>query len=155
VQWTTLLGTLVGAAIAMGTALLVQARRDRHELAAEWRRTRRELYMTFLDSLAQARSELLALSKKTGMTADDLDETARQVFARCYGPRHHLELVAPDEVAEHAVEYFRSVRTLRDLVAAGRTVTDPDWEPVAAQVKRILDTAQEAMRQDLQRAHGT
>ena len=150
-QWTTLLVTLLGAAIAMGTALLVQARRDRHDLAAEWRKTRREMYMTFLAVLAQARNELLALAKKSGMTEANRDEMARQVFARCYEPRHHLELIAPREVSEPALAYFRSVRSLRNLVAAGKGITDPEWKPHATQVKRALDTAQEAMREDLQR----
>jgi len=55
-EWTTLLATLLGAAIAMGTSLLVESRRDRRDLAAEWRRTQRDLYADFLTSLAQARS---------------------------------------------------------------------------------------------------
>jgi hypothetical protein len=151
VQWTTLLATLVGAAIAMGTALAVQARKDRHDLAAEWRHTRREMYMTFLSGLAKARSELLALSKKSDLAEAEHDETARQVFAPCYEHRHHLEVVAPSEVAEAALAYFRTVRGLRDVVAAGNGVTAPEWEANASQLKRTLATVQNVMRDDLQR----
>jgi hypothetical protein len=151
VQWTTLLATLVGAAIAMGTSLVVQARKDRHDLAAEWRQIRREIYMTFLSALAKARSELLALSKKSDMTDVDRDETARQVFAPCYEQRHHLEVVAPSAVAKAALAYFRTVRGLRNVVAAGKGVTDPEWEANAGHMKRALQTVQESMRHDLQR----
>lgn len=150
-QWTTFLATLLGAAIAMGTSLLVQARKDRQDLAAEWRKTRREMYMTFLAVLAQSRSELLALSKKSGMTEDERDELARQVFARSYEARHHLELVAPSEVAGSALAYFRTVRGLRNLVAAGKGVTAPEWGPAAKDAKRALDAVQDTMREDLQR----
>jgi hypothetical protein len=150
-QWTTLLATLVGAAIAMGTALVVQARKDRHDLAAEWRQIRREMYMTFLSVLAKARSELLALSKKSDMTEVEHDETARQVFAPCYEQRHHLEVVAPPDVANAALAYFRTVRGLRNVVAAGGGVTDPEWEANARQIKSTLEAVQEAMRADLQR----
>jgi hypothetical protein len=151
VQWTTLLATLVGAAIAMGTSLVVQARKDRNDLAAEWRRTRREMYLTFLSGLARARNELLALSKKSDMTEAEHDETARQLFAPCYEQRHHLEVVAPPEVAEATLAYFRAVRGLRNIVAAGKGVTDPVWKANSTQVKRTLETVQEAMRDDLQR----
>ncbi|MFE6165501.1 hypothetical protein ACFQ7F_42105 [Streptomyces sp. NPDC056486] len=40
-NWTTLVGTLVGAVIAMGSALLVERRRDRREHALEEQRYRR------------------------------------------------------------------------------------------------------------------
>jgi hypothetical protein len=151
VQWTTLLATLVGAAIAMGTSLVVQARKDRNQLAAEWRQTRREMYLIFLSELTKARSELLALSKRSDMTEAEHDETARQVFARCYEQRHHLEVVAPPEVAEAALAYFRTVRGMRNAVAAGKGVTGPGWEANSRQVKRTLETVQEAMRGDLRR----
>jgi hypothetical protein len=151
VQWTTLLATLVGAAIAMGTSLGVQARKDRHDLPAEWRRTRREMYMSFLTGLAKARSELLALSKKSDLTEAEHDETARQAFAPCYEQRHHLELVAPPDVAEAALAYFRTVRGLRNVVAAGNGVAAPEWEANARPLKHTLATVQEAMRDDLQR----
>lgn len=150
-QWTTILATLAGAAIAMGTSLVVQARKDRHDLAAEWRQIRREMYMTFLSVLAKARSELLALSKKTDLTEVEHDETARQVFAPCYEQRHHLEVVAPPDVAKAALDYFRTVRGLRNVVAARKGVIDPEWEANARQIKTTLETAQKAMRDDLQR----
>jgi hypothetical protein len=151
VQWTTLLATLVGAAVAMGTALAVQTRKDRHDLAAEWRQIQRETYMTFLSGLARARSELLALSKKSGMTETEHDEAARQVFAPCYEQRHHLEVVAPPDVADAALTYFRTVRGLRDVVAAGKGITDPKWEANARNAKRALETLQEVIRGDLRR----
>lgn len=71
---TTLLGTLLGAAIAMSTSLAVQVRKDRSDVAADWRRTRRDMYLAFITSLAQARNALLALSKQSGNTDAELDE---------------------------------------------------------------------------------
>lgn len=150
-QWTTLLATLVGAAIAMGTSLVVQARKDRHDLAAEWRQIQREMYMAFLSVLAKARNELLALSKKTDLTEGELDETARQVFAPCYEQRHHLEVVAPPNVTTAALAYFRVVRGLRNVVAGGKSVADPEWKANAAEIKQTLQSVQEAMRDDLRR----
>ncbi|WP_414938045.1 hypothetical protein [Amycolatopsis sp. cmx-11-51] len=109
------------------------------------------MYMTFRSLLAKARSELLALSKKGDLTGAELDETARQVFAPCYEQRHHLELVAPPEVTTAALTYFRTVRGLRNVVAGGKGVTDPEWEANAGEMKRTRESVQEAMREDLRR----
>lgn len=84
------------------------------------------------------------------MTETERDEIARQVFAPRYEPRHHLELVAPRDVVEPALVYFRSVRSVRNLVAAGKGVTDPEWEPGGREGKRTLGIAQKAMREGLQ-----
>ncbi|RJQ74472.1 hypothetical protein D5S17_22880 [Pseudonocardiaceae bacterium YIM PH 21723] len=150
-QWTTFLATFVGAAIAGCAALLAQSRKGRHELLAEGRQTRREVYMRLQSSLAKARSELLALSKLADLAGRDRDELARQLFAPCYEPRHHLELIAPPEVTDPALIHFRSVRTMRDLVCAGKGVTDPEWLPNKQQIKATLDAMRLAMRQDLER----
>ncbi|MEU1086219.1 hypothetical protein ABZ401_05185 [Streptomyces sp. NPDC005892] len=57
-EWMTLVATLLGAVIAMGSTLLVEARKDRREAAGEWRRSRRELYGAYLGTLSQVRGEL-------------------------------------------------------------------------------------------------
>ncbi|MEV4976683.1 hypothetical protein [Streptomyces scopuliridis] len=43
-EWTTLLATVLGAAIAMGATLLVEVRKERREAMGERRRSNRELY---------------------------------------------------------------------------------------------------------------
>lgn len=146
-----MVATLVGAAIATATALLTEIRKDRRDAEAGWLRARRDLYAAFLTALSQVRSGLLALSRTNeGMTAEDLDEKARQVFEPCYELRHQLELFARQGVVEPSVIYFRSVRKLRNLVAAGGDPDDAgDWDSCMDEVKRTLRAAREAMRKDL------
>ncbi|MGH3696797.1 MAG: hypothetical protein ACRDRX_22910 [Pseudonocardiaceae bacterium] len=148
-EWTTLLGALLGAAIAMGTSLMVEMRKHRHDVAAEWRRTRRELYAAFLTSLAQARAELLDLAANTGLSEAERSQTAWRVFARCYEVRHQLELFAPPEVVDPALAYFRTVRGLRDAVRGGLRREDPEREHYTDRVKVALETTREAMRADM------
>jgi len=148
-EWTALLATLFGAAIATGSSVLVETRKNRHDLAVDWSKTKREVYVAFITALTQVRSELLALSKRSGMTEAERDEVARQVFARCYELRYQLELCAPGEVVQRALTYFRTVRSLRNLVAAGKGVSDAEWESNTRQAKRMLDALHEAMRADL------
>ncbi|MGH3887760.1 MAG: hypothetical protein ACRDSZ_14545 [Pseudonocardiaceae bacterium] len=148
-EWTTLLGALLGAAIAMGTSLTVEMRKHRHDMAAEWRRTRRELYAAFLTALAQARAELLDLAANAELSEAERAQVAWRLFARCYEVRHQLELFAPYEVVEPALAYFRTVRDLRDAVRGGLRPADPERERYTERVKIALENAREAMRADM------
>jgi hypothetical protein len=150
VGWTTLIATLIGAAIATVTALLTENRKGRHDAAAEWRRTRHQMYAALLTSLSQARNGLLALlNNHADMTAEERNEAARRLFAPCYEHRHQFELVASHSVHGPALRYFREVRKLRDLVAAGH---GPQGELAEenAKIKRTLDHVIKLMRADLQ-----
>jgi len=160
-QWTTLLATLLGAGVAMGTSLLVEARKDHREMlleshkytrdvTSEWRRTRRDLYAGFLAVLTQARSELRHLSENTEMSEAERTRTARRSFARCYELRYQLELFAPAEVVNPALAYFRSVRSFRNAVGKGLRHTDREFERHTEQMKDTLADARDAMRKDLE-----
>lgn len=54
-------------------------------------------------------------------------------------------------MTDAALIYFRILRHLRDLVAAGRREGEAEWEQVVKLVKSTLDTTQDVMRTDLQR----
>jgi Sec-independent protein translocase protein TatA len=160
-QWTTLLATLLGAVVAMGTSLLVEARKDHRELllesrkhkrdvTSEWRKTRRDLYAGFLAVLTQARSELRHLSENPEMPEAERTQMVRRAFARCYELRYQLELFAPAEVVNPALAYFRCVRSFRNAVGRGMRHTDQEFERHAEQMKDTLADARNAMRKDLE-----
>jgi hypothetical protein len=118
-EWTTLVAALVGAAIATATTLLTENRRDRREAATEWWRTRLDMYAPYLSGLAQACGGLGELSRsKRVMTDDEREDETRRLFAPCHELRHRFELVAPPDVLEPGLEYFRRARDLRNLVGA-------------------------------------
>jgi hypothetical protein len=148
-QWTTLAATLLGAAIATGSALLVEVRRGRRETAAEWRTTKRELYAAFLATLTQVRSELWMITRDTSLSVPERTKTARQAFARCYELRYQLEVFAPREVVEPALAYFRSVRRLRDAVANGLLHQQPACADHDEQVMTALSHVRNSMRLDM------
>lgn len=149
-DWITLVATLTGAGIATATSLLTEMRKDRRNLAAEWRRTRRDLYVAFLGALVHSRSDLLTLSStEAAMAAGDLPLQARRIFAPCYEVRHQLELLAPDAVVTPALAYFRCVRRLRDLVGEGGRAGEERWDVLMGQIKETLRQVYATMRADL------
>lgn len=149
-DWTTLVATLLGAAIATITTLLAESHRDRRHMSIEWLRTRRDLYAAFLAALAKARDRLAALSKdRRKMKPWELEEAARQAFAPCYELRHQFELIVGDDALEPAIDYFRRVRDLRTVVAKGLGPGSEEWDRCMELVKEALKKANQEMRADL------
>jgi hypothetical protein len=155
-DWTTLVATLVGAAIAMGTSLGVEIRKDRHNTESEWRRTRREIYAAYLTVLTQARWELSGVAGNDELSDAVRRATSNEIFARCYQIRHQLELYAPSSVVEPALAYFRTLRAFRNAIREGLRDGAPDYynheSEYAAHVKRVKEDfgrCRDAMRNDI------
>ncbi|MFD6529469.1 hypothetical protein [Streptomyces sp. NPDC060184] len=148
-EWMTLVATLLGAVIAMGSTLLIENRKDRREAAGEWRRGRRELYGAYLGTLSQVRGELQLLILDRTPADADRQVRARQSFAKCYELRYQLEVFAPRAVVEPALRYFRSVRRLRDEAGAGVVDGDDRCERAFVDVMDALAEVRDAMRLDM------
>lgn len=155
VDWTTLVATLLGAAIAMSTSLVVEIRKARHDNESEWRRTRREIYAEYLTALTQARWELSGVAANSRLSDADRRAKANEIFARCYQIRHQLELYAPSTVVTPAVTYFRSLRAFRNAIRDGLRdgVPSPDAQSAygrhVSEVKAEFERCRDAMRADI------
>jgi hypothetical protein len=155
VDWTTLVATLLGAAIAMSTSLAVEIRKARHDNESEWRRTRREIYAEYLTVLTQARWELSGVAANSRLSVADRRAKANQIFARCYQIRHQLELYAPSTVVTPAVAYFRTLRAFRNAIRDGLRdgVPSPDaqreYSAHVSEVKAEFERCRDAMRTDI------
>lgn len=152
-DWTTLAAAALGAVIATGTSLLADRHKDRHDTQAEWRVVRRQLYGDFLEALAKARSDLIALARaNTDPDSEDIAGATRAAFVPCYHPRQMLEALASDEVVEPALTYFRAVREVRDLVRRGGKDGHPEWDSALQMTTDTLDALLGAIRADLRPA---
>ncbi|MFD7678468.1 hypothetical protein [Streptomyces sp. NPDC060187] len=148
-MWTTLGATLLGAFIATGSSLLIESRRDRRAIAAEWRKERRELYGAFLTALLGVRSDLWTISRDEQMADTERMSAARAIFVQCYGLRYQLEIFAPRSVVEPALEYFWSVRRLREAVGSGLRWEDSERQVHDEAVAHTLQATKVAMRLDM------
>ncbi|MEU7659018.1 hypothetical protein AB0B60_11100 [Streptomyces lincolnensis] len=154
-EWTTLVATLLGAAIAMSTSLMVEIRKVRHDTESEGRRTRREIYAEYLTVLSQARWELSGVAADSELSDAARRARANEIFARCYQIRHQLELYSPGSVEEPALIYFRHLRDFRNAVRGGLRdgVPDVDAERAYAdhiqKVKEQFGRCRDAMRADI------
>ncbi|MET8684522.1 hypothetical protein ABZV77_09925 [Streptomyces sp. NPDC004732] len=153
-DWTTLLATVIGAVIALSSALFVEHQKGGRERAAEWRATRRELYSAYLAAISTARNELIALLLDRDSPLTERSRAARAAVSTCYGPRYELEILSPKSVASPAVTLFRCLRALRNAVAEGVVVGTPEADRITMAYDDALDAAREAMRQDMEQHAG-
>lgn len=147
--WSPLLAALVGAVIAMGSALLVERRKTQRETAAEWRRTRQELYARFLAAHAQAGSDLRNIAATSDLDAGERYRQTRAAYTHCYASRHELELVAPRTVVSPAEECSRAVRLMRDAVSAGARLDSNQLEGLTRRYLELRLETRDAMRADI------
>ncbi|MFD5624375.1 hypothetical protein [Streptomyces yangpuensis] len=147
--WIPLFATLVGAMIAMGSALLVERRKTQRETAVEWGRTRRQLYAKFLADHAQAGSDLRNIAATPGLDVSERYRQTRAAYAHCYTSRHELELLAPSAVVALAEECSGAVRMMRDVVSAGAQIDSDEFEELTQRYLDLRLQTRDAMRSDI------
>ncbi|MGW0554779.1 hypothetical protein ACWDZ6_11335 [Streptomyces sp. NPDC002926] len=148
-EWIALASTVVGAAIAMGSAMLLDRRRWQREHQDREIQTRRTLYGAYLACLSEARHTCGNVARDPDMELATRRTTAREAFGPCIGLRYQITITAPPGVVEASENAFRRLRDLRDRVMEGVLVT----EQVYLEGRRSYDDALAAlrtgMRQDL------
>jgi hypothetical protein len=146
--WVPLIGTLLGAVIALSSGVLVERRRERRENRLERRRTKQEVYARYLAAHADTRTQLRILSLASGLTDEERGHRAFTAYAACYSARYELAVPAPEAVPAPARAFDRESRDLRDLLIAGTQVPTPGGDGMRRYLD-ALDVVHTAMRADL------
>jgi hypothetical protein len=148
-QWITLISTIVGAAIATGSALLLDRQKWRRERSDRETQTRRALYGDYLATLSEARHACGNMARDPDMDPSMRRTTAREAFGPCIGLRYQMTISAPSRVVEASEDAFRSLRDLRDRVMEGVLVTDPAYLEGRRAYDDALAVLRVRMRTDL------
>ncbi|MBZ3900504.1 MULTISPECIES: hypothetical protein [Streptomyces] len=148
-QWITLMSTLVGAAIATGSALLLDRQRWKRERLERETHTRRTLYGEYLASLSEARHTCGNVARDPDMELSVRRATARHAFGPCIGLRYQMTISAPSHVVDASEDTFRRLRDLRDRVMEGALATDPVYVEGRLNYNDALAVLRTRMRGDL------
>ncbi|MFB6690175.1 hypothetical protein ACFCX3_06585 [Streptomyces virginiae] len=146
--WLPLVGTLLGAVIALSSALLVEQRRAHREDHRERRKMKQEVYARYLAAHAETRTQLRVLSVAPGLTNEGRGHQAFTAYALCYAPRYELAVLAPQTVLTLAKDFDRCARDLRDLIIDGTSITSQGRECMQKYLD-ALALVHTAMRADL------
>ncbi|MXM67585.1 hypothetical protein GR925_30160 [Streptomyces sp. HUCO-GS316] len=153
-EWMTLAGTGLGAAVGVGSTLLADRSRWRRDTADRARQERKEIYVSCLTTLRQAHESMRAVA--TGdqqREAAAVDAAVREAFrtSGCNEARETALICVPPGMADRLEEAYLSLRSLRDVLAAGYALSSAEYKEARRAHTRSVDTAREAMRHDLER----
>ncbi|MFI5886465.1 hypothetical protein [Streptomyces sp. NPDC051554] len=132
-EWFTLISTLSGGVLGVGSTLVVEAvraRRERGRHQVELQRTACVRYLTALTE-TEAALQAIALSHSTPIANAEVVEAfrSRHVMAA----RYELFLVAPPSVYSAAHEAYDRLRAMRVAIATTNIVVgddSPDWQAI-------------------------
>ncbi|MFI0775753.1 hypothetical protein [Streptomyces sp. NPDC021212] len=148
-EWISLAGTVVGAGIATGSAMLLDRRRWQRERQDRDVEIRRILYGDYLACLSEARHACGNVARDPDMDRATRRTTAREAFGPCIGLRYQITITAPGHVVEASENAFRRLRDLRDRVMDGVPATDEVYVEGRGQYDDALAALRARMRQDL------
>ncbi len=149
--WTTLLATLAGAVLGVGSTLLVDQvrwQRDRHQ---RWERARGEAYADFLTELSKSYESLWALGRGEYLEDQSRPAAARQILRTggVYHARQRLVILAPPSVQAACERVFTDLKAVRDIVGSDEGLESRNFGEVDAAFRSSLRDFHNQIRRDL------
>ncbi|GAA2472311.1 hypothetical protein GCM10010406_05010 [Streptomyces thermolineatus] len=154
VDWGTLIGTGLGAAVGIGATLFAERSRWKRDQFSKEREVRRQLYAEYLAALSRTRNQLRDIARSPDLPADERAERAGERFRSggAYELRHQMAIVAPEAVVGPSERALRRLRDLSDSLEAGAVHPEERWTTGHAAFGDALEELRTAMRKDLHAA---
>ena len=150
-QWIAVLGTALGAVIGIGSALINDRVRWRREQDRDRLGVRRELYSSYIAALTEIHESMRAVSGRDGLTPAGRRDAIRVLFhdGGLYQLRYQIGVIADQQVLDSSEAAFQHMRDIRDTLAAGGRISDPQYQEQRTAWGAVLRTLQHAMREEL------
>ncbi|RSN90114.1 hypothetical protein DMH26_28570 [Streptomyces sp. WAC 05379] len=148
-EWIALASTVVGGAIAAGSAGWLEHRRWRRVRGEQNIDTRRAQYGSYLAALATARHTCSLMARETESPLDQRRRAVWDAFEPCISLRYELAISAPPFVVSPTEDTFRRLRDIRDVVAQGMSAESNEYALGRTRYDQAHITLRTAMRRDL------
>jgi hypothetical protein len=152
VQWSSLIGAVVGALIGVSATVASEHMRWRRGRQDSDKATKRQTYADYLAALSLTRNELRLAALKSSIPPPERSKRAAKAFStgRTYELRYQVALIAPMELTAASDHAFRSLRQLRDLVQDGTLRTDSSYAEQKAIWEAAFTALRDRMKNDLE-----
>jgi hypothetical protein len=150
-DWSAPLGTIIGAAVGVGSTLLADRSRWRRESDRHKAEVRRETYSTFLIALSQSHSNMRAAtfssspapSERHGVLYNAIDESGIWRARQC------LSLCAPAEVITLAIQATDALKAMQEALTETFDTNSEPYLHARTALWRANAAVRQAMRTDL------
>lgn len=149
--WATLLATLAGGVLGVGSTLLVDQVRWQRDRRQQWERTRGEAYADFLTELSKSYESLWALGRGEYLEDQPRPAAARQILRTggIYHARQRLVILAPLPVQTACERVFTDLKAVRDIIASDEGPESRTFREADRAFRASLRDFHTQIRQDL------
>jgi hypothetical protein len=150
-DWGTLVGTALGAAVGVGTTMLAERSRWKRDHSSREQSVKRQLYGEYLAALSLTTHRLRDLRRSPSLALEDRVRQAGEILGSggAYGLRYQLLITAPEPLGHMADQAFTRLRDLRDCFDEPDVRADPQWNDALSALTDALKALRAAMRDDL------
>lgn len=150
-DWIAPVGTIGGAIVGVGSALLAERLRWRRERDQQWTQQRRAVYQEFVTASSRAHSETRASVLRAGLSESERFSEIHQAIdgSRLWQARQALSLTAPSHIVALAAEVTRALEAIRDLLIEAPSITGDCFLHLRAIYWLKSADLRQAMRSDL------
>lgn len=151
VEWSSLVGTGLGAVLGVGATLVGEHVRWRRTTRDNRLQDRRNLYADCLVSFRKAHEAMRLAADEEHPNPQARAARIRQVYqaSGCDEARERLILTATQEVASAIDASYISLRKIREVLASGATVPTPDYQAARQTHRETTEAARDVLRRDL------
>ncbi|MGW0206108.1 hypothetical protein ACWDZ8_09885 [Streptomyces sp. NPDC003233] len=151
VDWSSLVGTGLGAVLGVGATLVGEHVRWRRTTRDNRLQDRRNMYADCLVSFRRAHEAMRLAADEEHASPQARAARIRQVFqaSGCDEARERLILAATLEVATAIDASYISLRKIREVLASGSTVPSPDYQAARRAHSDTTEAARNVLRRDL------
>ncbi|MFH9424250.1 hypothetical protein [Streptomyces sp. NPDC017529] len=150
-EWSSLVGTGLGAVLGVGATLLGEHVRWRRATRDNRLQDCRNLYADCLVSFRQAHEAMRLAADEEHPSPQARAARIRQVYqaSGCDEARERLTLTATEEVTTAIDASYTSLRNIREVLASGATVPTPDYQAARQAHRETTSAARDALRRHL------
>lgn len=150
-QWSSLIGAVVGALIGVSATLSSEHLRWRRGRQDSDKATKRQLYADYLAALSRTRNELRLASRRSSSPPEERARRAEEAFkaGEAYELRYQVSLVASSHIIAVSDETFRKLRGIQHLVEDGMLHTDAAYIQQRDLFEASFAALRDHMRNDL------
>ncbi|MFH8485067.1 hypothetical protein [Streptomyces longisporoflavus] len=151
-EWSSLVGTGLGAVLGVGATLVGEHVRWRRTARDSRLQDRRTLYVDCLVSFRRAHEAMRLAADEEHASPQARAARIRQVHqaSGCDEARERLILTASREVAAAIDASYTSLRQIREVLACGATVPTPDYQAARQAHREATEAARSVLRRDLE-----
>ncbi|MFI8266559.1 MULTISPECIES: hypothetical protein [unclassified Streptomyces] len=151
-EWTVLISTVAGGAIATVSGGLLERWRWKRQRVDQSSENRRVLYGSYLALLSKTRHKCGSLARATSMPPAERSQGVWDTFEHCIGPRYEVEITAPPRVVTAATNTHRALADLCDGIAQGVAHGSDEYDRLSHAYREVHKVLRSAMRSDLDAA---